>query len=385
MTRVAGAPRFEGAVSEGFEPVREAFAKLLAEEPGYSAQLCAYWRGERVVDLAGGPALRRDSLIGAFSATKGIAAIGIALLVQRRRLDLDATVAAYWPEFAQAGKDRITVRELLSHQAGLLMPAGGLSLGDLVSPSGAQAVAAMRPLWRPGAAHGYHALTIGVLMEELVRRVTGASLQRLYREDIAGPRAVDFFLGLPASELHRFHEVEPPQPTPEQLDAIPVAPLEPDGWSARAVALAGFDGGAHDLVNAAAVRDAGPAAAGGVGSARGLARAYAACISDVAGPRLLTADTVAQIAQLQVSGPDLVLNRTNAFAIVYMKPDPLMAWGSHRAFGHDGAGGALGFADPAYDLGFGYLTQPMYYPGGADHRAIALSRLVRRTIVSLAG
>jgi CubicO group peptidase (beta-lactamase class C family) len=149
------------------------------------------------------------------------------------------------------------------------------------------------------------------------------------------------------------------------------------------VTLAEFGGEAHDLVNATTVRKAGPAAAGGVGSARGLASAYAACIMDVGGPRLLGDDTVAQMAQQQVWGPDLVLARTTGFGVVYMKPDPLMPWGSHRAFGHDGAGGALGFADPLHDLAFGYMTQPMYHPGGADQRAIALSQLVRRTATSL--
>ena len=236
----------------------------------------------------------------------------------------------------------------------------------------------------PGTAHGYHAFTIGVFMEELVRRLTGASLQRLYREEIAEPRGVDFFLGLPASELCRWQEIQPRRPTVEQLEAAPAPVLEPDGLAALAVTLAGFDGGAHDLVNNAAVRDGGQAAAGGVGSARGLARAYAACITDVAGPRLLSADTVTEMAQQQVWGRDLVLNRTNAFAIAFMKPDPLAPWGSHLAFGHDGAGGALGYADPMYDLGFGYVTQPMYYPAGVYHRAIALSQLVRRTIASLA-
>ena len=383
MRQIVDAQPLEGGVCEGFEPIREAFAGLLAAERGYSAQLCVYWRGAPVVDLAGGPDMRRDSLTGVFSATKGISAMCIALLVQRRRLDLDAAVATYWPEFAQAGKQSITVRELLSHQAGLLAPPGGLSLADVLSPSGAQGVAAMRPLWRPRSAHGYHAFTIGIFMEELVRRVTGASLQHLYREEIADRRAVDFFLGLPAGELRRWHEITPYRPTAEQLETVGPPALEPDGLAALAVTLAGFEGGAHDLVNNAAVRDGGPAAAGGVGSARGLARAYAACITDVAGPRLLSADTVTDMAEQQVWGRDLVLNRSNAFAIAFMKPDPLTPWGSHLAFGHDGAGGALGFADPMYDLGFGYVTRPMSYPGGADHRAIALSQLVRRTIASL--
>jgi CubicO group peptidase (beta-lactamase class C family) len=385
VAQIAHTRRLEGDVAEGFEPVRQALAELLAAEPGYSAQLCVYWRGDLVVDLAGGPALARDSLTGAFSATKGVAAMCIALLVERGELDLDATVARYWPEFGKAGKDSLLVRELLSHQAGLLAPPGGLSLDAVLGPSGAEALAAMRPLWKPGTAHGYHAFTIGVFMEELVRRITGDTLQRLYHEEIARSRGVDFFLGLPAAELARWQPIEPQRPTPEQLGTTPALAIESDGFTALAVSLTGFDGEARDLINDPAVRDAGPAAAGGVGSARGLARAYAACIMDVGGPPLLGGDAVARMAQQQVWGPDLVLGRTNGFGIVYMKPDPLMPWGSHQAFGHDGAGGALGFADPLHDLAFGYMTQPMYFPGGADQRAIALSQVVRRTIASLAG
>jgi CubicO group peptidase (beta-lactamase class C family) len=329
--------------------------------------------------------MSRGSLTGAFSATKGIAAMCIGLLVERGKLDLDAPVASYWPEFGQAGKGSIRVHELLSHQAGLLAPPGGLSLSGLLSPSGAEALAAMRPLWRPGTAHGYHAFTIGVFMEELVRRITGTTLQQFYREEIRDAREVDFFLGLPPSELDRWQPIEPQRPTHEQLEAAPSHTLEPDSFGALAVTVPGFDGDARELVNCAAVRDTGLAAAGGVGSARGLARAYAACIMDVGGRRLLGEEAVGQMAQQQVWGPDRVLGRTNGFGVVYMKPDPLMPWGSHQAFGHDGAGGALGFADPMYELSFGYMTQPMYYPGGADQRAIALSQLVRRTIASLAG
>jgi CubicO group peptidase (beta-lactamase class C family) len=377
--------RIEGDVDDRFEPVRQALAELLAADPGYSAQLCVYWRGDQVVDLAGGPAMSRDSLTAAFSASKGISAMCIALLVERGELDLDAAVTRYWPEFGRAGKDSIRVRELLSHQAGLLAPPGGLSLDGLLTPSGAEALAAMRPLWRPGTAHGYHAFTIGVFMEELVRRITVGSLQRLYREEIARRWDLDFFLGLPAHALARWQPVEPQRPSREQIAAAPARAMEPDGLGALAVTLAGFEGEVHELVNLPAVREAGPAAAGGVGSARGLARAYAACIMDLGGGRLLGEDTVERMAQQQVWGPDLVLGRTTGFAAVYMKPDPLMPWASHRGFGHDGAGGALGFADPMYDLAFGYMTQPMSYPGGADRRAIALSQLVRRTIASLAG
>ncbi len=379
------APELEGDVANGFQPVAEALAEFLAADPGYSAQVCVYWQGEMVVDLAGGPAMRRDTLTAAFSATKGVAAICIALLADRGELDLNAEVTHYWPEFGQAGKDSIKVRELLSHQAGLIAPPGGLTLAGLLSPAAAEALAAMRPLWRPGTAHGYHAFTIGVFMEELVRRATGLSLQRLYWAEVAEPHRVDFFLGLPESEMARWQPIQPPRPSPEQLAEGPWPAAEPDGLTALAGTVTGFDGRLNELVNSAAAREAGFAAGGGVGSARGLARAYATCISDLGRGRLLSQDTVETMAQQQVWGPDLVLGRTNGYGIVYMKPDPQAPWGSHLAFGHDGAGGALGFADPMYELAFGYMTQPMSYPGGVDRRAIALSQLTRRAVASLSG
>src|SRR5882724_12699573 len=199
-----------GAVSAGFEPVRDQFEAYLSADPSYSAQLSVYHGGEQVVDLAGGPHLAADSLTGLFSASKGIAAIAFATLIDEGQIALDRPVAAYWPEFAANGKETIAVRQLLSHTAGLLGVPGGFRDEEVLASGAAAArLAAEPPIWRPGVAVGYHGLTMGIFMEELTRRVTGGSLQELYESRIRLPRDIDVYLGLPEVEESRFVPVRP--------------------------------------------------------------------------------------------------------------------------------------------------------------------------------
>jgi CubicO group peptidase (beta-lactamase class C family) len=336
-----------------------------------------------VIDLAGGDYLERRSLTGVFSVTKGIAAIALATLVDTGRLDLDGLVTDYWPEFGAAGKDSTRVRELLYHQAGLPNTDPVLSAEQLLDSSLAAArLAATRPVWQLRSAFGYHGLTIGVFMEELVRRITGESLQHLYEREIRAPREIDFFLGLPEALEPRYRPVLPLQPTAAQQDELDSAPPSPDG--VMALAFDGLPGGgsgvAAVLPHTRAGRAAGFSAVGGVGSARGIADVYATVLDDSAAP-LLSRNTVERMTQEQVFGTDRVLNSQMAFASVFMKPQPRIPFASYRGFGHDGAGGALGFADPMYDLAFGYIPMPMQYPGGADPRAVDLSLLIRGCII----
>jgi CubicO group peptidase (beta-lactamase class C family) len=371
-----------GDVAPGFERVREAFDGYLRDDPSFSAQLSVRWRGRPVVDLAGGPHLGPDDLTGVFSSSKGVAATVVALLLQRGLFDLDEPMARYWPEFAQVGKAAITVREVLAHRAGLVGVAGGLTREDFVDTSRAAAkIAAAPPLWHPGTAHGYHALTIGVLMEELVRRVAGTSLARVYEDEIRAPRDIDFYLGLPDSLEPRFRSVRPPEPTPAQL-----AELAGGGWghdSLSAVAFNAVDGSFSPATdptgpNDREMRALGFASINGIGSARGLADVYAAILGGPEVEPLLTPDTVETVSRQQSYGIDRVLmGMTSAFAVVYMKPHARMEFGSYRAFGHDGAGGALAFADPHCEMAFGYIPMPMQLPGGADAKSIELSRLAR--------
>jgi CubicO group peptidase (beta-lactamase class C family) len=371
----------EGWVAPGFEPVRNQLNAYLLSDPRYSAQVAAYSDGELVVDLVGGPHLDRQSITGVFSVTKGVASLVVALLVERGELDLDELVTKYWPEFAAHGKGQVTVRQLLSHQGGLPVMAGGIRRDELTDSSlAARRLADTFPQWRPGSTFGYHGLTIGFLIEELVRRATGQTLHAIYENELRSPWKVDFYVGLPQEQESRFRPVLPVEPTPEQQAEIARNPQSPDGLLQSAFLLDPPQSPDDIAPNDRAIRMAGPTAIGGIGSAAGLAKIYAAAITDVQRPRFLSEQTVAAVSQEQVSGEDRVLGNEMAFAIGFAKPTKRIGFGSYRAFGHDGAGGALAFADPMYGLGYGYVPLPMQYPGGADAKSVELSALIRKCI-----
>jgi len=373
-----------GQVAAGFEPVRAMFDDYLRSDPDYSAQLCIQVGGERVVDLVGG-ALAADSLTGVYSVTKGVAALVIARLIDAGMLDPDLPVAHYWPEFGAEDKREISVRQLLSHQAGVPAIDGRFILEEVLdSASGAERLAAQRPFWRPGSAFGYHALTIGILMEELVRRVTGTSLQAVFEREIRSPRGADFYLGLPPALDGRYVAVQDARLTEEQTREIERRPPR-DALSELVFSNVDVPddlGGDGLSTNNAAVRGSGPAAIGGVGSARGLASLYADALPDsqtaIARPPAFRA-----MSQQHSWGVDRVLGVANSFGMVFMLPQPRMPYGSVHAFGHDGAGGALAFADPGSGIAFGYIPIPMQYPGGADHRAVALARKAQEITATL--
>ena len=364
----------EGSVAPGFENVQELFASFLAEDAGYSAQVAAYHRGERVVALTGGPDMAADTVTGAYSCSKGVAALVIALLVQDGLLDLDSPVVRYWPEFGVQGKDRLLVREALSHQAGIMGVEGGFGLDEFTSAAAAARLAAARPTWQPGSQFGYHALTIGIIMEELCRRTAGETLQSLYDRRIRKPEGVDFFLGLPEDQESRYRDVL----FQDAADQPWVDPLSLEGMNSNAPVST-----IMELPNIRSVRAAGMSAAGGVGSAEGLARLYAAATTGAGGePPFLTTETIGLMAQEQVWGLDRSSGLDNAFAVVFMKPHPSRNFGSHRAFGHEGANAALGFADPAYSVSFGYVPRRAE-EGRTPGKAHRLAAEVRRSAAAL--
>ncbi len=366
-----------GLFDRRFQAVADRFAGFLSADPSFSAQLSIRLHGDLVVDLAGGPAMDHTSVTGVYSSTKGVAALVIAHLMDVGRIDANHRVADYWPQFSAAGKGEITVRELLSHQAGLPVVETPLTLHDVADSSAAAAtLARQRPLWRPGSAFGYHALTIGILMEELVRRVAGQTLQHVYETVIRAPLGADFHLGLPESEDSRYVSLFDVSLTEEQAAEIAARP------PADAIATAVFSNFAIPddrspqgaSTNNPAVRRAGFAAIGGVGSAAGLAQVYAATLAG-AGDRIAHPDVFAEMAQQQSFGTDRVLGIPNCFGMVFTLPQPRQPFGSIGAYGHDGAGGALAFADPATGIAFGYIPSPLQYPGGADPRSVELARL----------
>jgi CubicO group peptidase (beta-lactamase class C family) len=373
--------KVEGSAASGFEPVAEEFRRLLARERDARGQFCAYRRGQRVVDLWAGEDVAPDDLQGVFSSSKGVSAICIALLLQRGALDLDAPVSRYWPEFAGGGKGDVTVRLALSHQAGIPGVEPQLTLEEIIDhDTMAARLAAQVPHWRPGAAHGYHGLTIGTIMDELVRRIAGIPIAEFFRKEIGDPRGIDFYLRTPEDVDHRVRMLLPADPTPEQQKQLGGTPWAPDSLSGMTFNLAAGAGmaRAEPLPNVRAVRASGQAAVAGVGSARGLARLYAMCIDEVDGfPRLLTDTTIARVGQIQTVGEDLVLRVATRFGIVFQKADDRAPYGSHQAFGHDGAGGSIGIADPWHGTAYAWIPRRMTTPGGADARGLRLGRIVR--------
>ena len=375
LSQQPGAGVSQGLATEKFAGVRELFDSMLDADPGYSAQLAVYHQGAKVVDLVGGKDSRADSLTGVFSCSKGVAALAFSLLVQDGLIDLDTTVASYWPEFAQNGKATITVRQLLSHQAGLVGVQGGFEMAEYGELAVVAArLAALAPMWRPGSGtFGYHALTMGVFLEQLCLLVSGERLQELYNRRIREPYAADMFLGLPEAYEPRFLPVLfAEEPAGAFLDPGSIA-----GVSSNVQA-----GNLLGLPNLRSVRAAGSCSGTGVGSADGLARVYAGAVTGIDGlPAYLTADTIGQMSQEQVWGLDRVFCELGSFAVTFMKANPRMDFGSAQAFGHDGANASLGFADPLYGIGFGYIPA-WNEDGGTGGRAMQLSAAVRKALLA---
>jgi CubicO group peptidase (beta-lactamase class C family) len=368
-----------GTVAAGFEAVRAEFAAFVAGElPDYEGQLCAYVHGRRVVDLWAGDGARADSLYGVFSSTKGAAHLVVALLVQDGTLELDRKVTYYWPEFGAEGKAGLTLRDLVAHRAGLVGLDAGFTDDEVADDRAiAERLADQRPFWRPGTAFGYHALVIGALTGEVVRRATGRSLQEVYEERVRAPYGLDFHLGLPEALEPRFRSVQPMAPTPVQQAELDAMPKDPHSLASIAFNTHVADPG--DLVsygNSRTVRAKGSASAGGVAAARGLAGMYAAAISEVDGrPPLLKPDTVAEVGQIHSIGYDLVARAHKAFGLGFQATAamayPFLGAGT---FGHSGAAGSQAFADPRCGLAYGYTRRRYAFPGGA---APENERLVR--------
>ncbi|MEU6072814.1 serine hydrolase domain-containing protein [Micromonospora sp. NPDC047074] len=382
-----------GTVEPGYEPVREAFLANFETRSEVGAALSVYRHGREVVRLWGGVAdpttgraWREDTLQVVYSTTKSVPAACAHLLAQRGELDLDAPVAEYWPEFAAAGKGHIPVRWLLSHQAGLPVLDRPVPLAEALTwEPVVAALAAQAPAWQPGTAHGYHGLTYGWLVGEVVRRVSGRSLGTYFADEIAKPLGLDFWIGLPATEAHRV----------ARLVEQPVAPSTAAGVMPEALreALAAYTDPTSLVVRSTAVTDppldlADPRAwaaeipaVNGICTASSLARFYAGLIGEVDGIRILDATTLAAATREQASGIDQVLKVPTRPALGFGLPLPEQPWWSPTAFGFPGHGGSLGYADPASGIAFGYVMNGLRVTMDADPRTASLIGAVR-TVVS---
>ncbi|MER5869107.1 serine hydrolase domain-containing protein [Streptomyces sp. NPDC002044] len=395
----------QGEVAEGFEAVREAFVRNFEVLGDRGAAVAVYRDGRRVVDLWAGPKDADGTCDGGSaepwgagtaqvvrSATKGVAAAVPLLLHQRGLLDLDAPVGSYWPGFKAGGKDRVRVRDLLAHRAGIPALDRSLTPAEAVDgTSGARAVAAQRPFWEPGTDHGYHAQTYSWLLSELVLRVTGTSIGHWLAAEVTGPLGLDFWIGLPDAEAAagRVGRVAPVK-APERAGTLRIRPRRnvseayADPASLTRRAFAAIDPLPDE--NAPEYRAAELPASAGTGTARALAGFYAALLDDTEdGRRLFTPRTTALAGSELSAGPDRVLVVNTRFGPGYMLHGAASPLLSPASFGHPGRGGSLGFADPEAGVGFGYVTNGLAPSVTADPRAQALVRAVRACLVAAGG
>ncbi len=399
-----------GWTAPGFEAVREAFQGNFDRGSEVGAAFGAYHRGEPVVDLWGGIADTRtgrpwdeDTLVLVYSTTKGITAMCANRLAQQGAIDVDAPVVTYWPEFAQAGKEQVTVADLLSHRAGLAWTDGSMSFEQALAWDPViEALEHQAPSWPPGSAHGYHATTYGWLVGEVVRRVGGRSLGTYLREEIAGPLGAEFYVGLPGSEEHRVARLIS---FLESLESGgPLAGLDPGGGPAADGGLAALadqaasylapDGPLFKALSAPGGAFSDPSvwddprlhaaeipAANGICDARSLARLYGACVGDVAGPsgqrfRILTSEQLDASLRQRTEGPDIVLLGLDLqWGLGFMLNRGVVGaagLGGPRSFGHFGMGGSAGWADPDIELGMGYVMNKMEIGTTGDTRSFVL-------------
>lgn len=404
MSSVVEGNKAMGYVEPGFEGVREAFENNFVEHGEVGAAAAVYVEGRKVVDLWGGATepdgapYDESTLQLIFSTTKGITAICANILAQRGELDVDAPVVEYWPEFAAAGKDKVPVRWLLSHKVGLPYVDAPLDLDQVLAwDPVVEALAAQTPIWEPGTAHGYHAVTYGWLVGEVIRRITGKSVGQVVAEELTAPLGLDLWVGLPDDKQALVAPLtnRGPSSSSGATDAaLPagrdLASLITEFLGADALLLKALDGvpgllTQDGMFNRPEVRAAEMPAANGVSNARSLAKLYAAVIGEiehdgqVIGP-LLTEDQRTAALEVQTSGPDQVLMFETLFGLGFMRSSVFSPYGSPQGFGHSGAGGSMAFADPETGVAFGYVMNRMLANLAGDPRTTALVRAVYEAI-----
>jgi CubicO group peptidase (beta-lactamase class C family) len=392
-----------GHVADGFEPVRDAFAANFETHGDLGAGVAVYIDGELVVDLVGGTAdatgdadstpYDADALQVVFSTTKGAAAVCANLLMQRGELDPEALVTDVWPEYGQAGKEGTTIAMLLDHQAGVPVVDDPPTLEEVlrIEPI-VEALAAQAPLWEPGTEHGYHALTYGWLVGEVVRRIDGRPIGQFFAEEVAGPLGLDFWIGLPDELQERVVPLVASRPSADDFDLSALDPevvpllqdlaaayLDPNSTTNRALMLDGtfLIGGGRLAWNLPEVRASQIPAANGVTNAKSLAKMYAACVGEVDGVRLLAQDTLERATTERSAGRDRVLVVPTRFGLGFMLESSFSPLLGDASFGHPGAGGSLGFGDPEHGVGFGYVMSKMKAGLSNDPRSRGLIDALR--------
>ncbi|SDT74678.1 serine hydrolase domain-containing protein [Actinoplanes derwentensis] len=382
-----------GDVEHGYGPVADAFRRNFEQGREIGAACVVYRDGRKVVDLWGGyrdgvtrDPWEHDTMVPVFSTSKGVSSMAVAVLHARGLLDYDERVATYWPEFAAAGKAEVTVRQLLSHQAGLPVIDRPLNLTDLSgSATLAAALAEQRPAWTPGERHGYHGQTLGWYESELVSRIDpqGRHLGRFFAEEVAAPLDLEFHIGLPEhadrrriARIHGFRTWEMMLHITAMPPAFALAFSNPWSLTARA-----FQNprvlGVPENINRPDVQAAEIPAVNGIGQVGSIARLYGDAAAGGAGLGLTasTLDALKSPAEAPSRGlADQVLRLPSQYSLGYVKPFPAFRFGSSSgtAFGTMGLGGSFGFADPDTGIGFAYAMNRLGFHLWDDPREVAL-------------
>src|SRR5262245_3187171 len=306
------------------------------------------------------------------SSTKGVVAVAAHMLAQEGKLDFDAPVTRYWPEFGAEGKQDMPVRWLFSHRAGLAAIDRQLTVDDVYRwDPVVEALAAQKPLWEPNTGHGYHVGTYGWLAGEVIRRVSGLSVGQFVAQRISRPLGLELWIGLPEGEEVRVAPILPPPPPPPgtEVDTFTARMLDPTTLLHKAFVNPPLP---LPVFNERAFHAAEVPAANGITTARSLARMYAACLGPVDGVRLLQPDMLAAAAHVQSAGQDLVLGYETRYATGFQLSFPFRPMAGEGSFGHYGMGGSVGFGLPGKALAFGYGMNQMLPSGGVDPRTKSL-------------
>ena len=393
----AGFLGVSGTVKHGFEDVQEAFIDNFTKRNELGAACCVYHRGEKVVDLWGGVRNKstgepweEDTMVLVFSTTKGMAGLAMALANSRNLLDYEERVSRYWPEFAQSGKESVTVRQLLSHQAGLFAFDSQVDKSTVADMDRlATVLARQRPAWEPGTRQAYHAISLGFYEGELIRRVDPShrTLGQFFQDEVASPLGLDFYIRLPESIPNsRLAVIEKFNP----MAAI---------FSVRSVPLLLATMNRNSPTYRAMFANPGPwlpldeehvyarnlevPSAGGVGTARAIAHAYS--VFATGGTELSLSDGTLKLLMASAVAPlhgfyDEVMKKEMSLSLGFLKPSATYPFGNPGAFGTPGAGGSFGFADPEAGIGYAYVCNRMGARQGGDPRELALRNALHKVI-----
>lgn len=392
MSSVSRTNSVEGIVEPGFEGVREVFARQFGDGQHIGAAVAVYHRGRPVVDLWGGVAdeasgapWQRETMCVGYSTTKGLTATCLHVLADRGLVAYDDLVSKHWPEFAQHGKEHVTVRHVLTHQSGIPQQPDGYLNADLLDwERMVQAMERLEPLWEPGTANGYHAYNFGWLVGELVRRVSGKSVGTFLRDEVAGPLRIDgLYIGAPADAEPRIATVTSRIVLTPEMEAAR-AKISSESLLSRA--MPAWMGESVAFVNSPAAHRAEIPAVTGTMTARDLARMYA-CIAQrgaLDGTRIMSAQRVQAMVEPQPKRADRVISLEIPWGLGYMLGGGVITTEGPRptALGHPGFGGSIGFADPEIEMAFGFVPNALTMDLLGGSRSAELADAARAAIAS---